>query len=344
LAWLKSLAPDRYVMAILGMVVLASVLPVRGQVAADFALFTKLVIALLFFLHGAKLSREAVVAGLTHWRLHLVIIVSTFALFPLLGLAAGRLPATILPPTLATGVVFLCCLPSTVQSSIAFTSVARGNVAAAVCAASASNFFGIFATPLLVAAMLGVRGAGSPLAEARNIALQLLAPFIAGQIARIWIAGWMKRHAQLVGLVDRGSILLVVYGAFSEAVVRGIWSQVSAAQIGLLAIVSGVLLALVLAATALASRALGFDKADEIAIVFCGSKKSLATGVPMAGLLFPAAQVGMIVLPLMLFHQLQLMACAVIAQRYAARPQDTPGAADGIAVAAARGEVEPVLD
>jgi sodium/bile acid cotransporter 7 len=318
---LKGLAPDRYVLAILGMVVLASVLPVRGGLATGLALLTKLVIALLFFLHGAKLSRQAVVAGLTHWRLHLVILAATFALFPLLGLAAMRLPPVILPPTLAAGVLFLCCLPSTVQSSIAFTSVARGNVAAAVCAASASNLFGIFLTPVLVAATLGVRGSGSPIGEAESIALQLLAPFAAGQIARIWIAEWMLRHARLVGLVDRGSILLVVYGAFSEAVARGIWHEVSALQILLLVVVCGALLAIVLGVTAFAARRLGFDQADESAIVFCGSKKSLATGVPMAGILFPPASVGLIVLPVMLFHQLQLMACAIIAQRYAARPR-----------------------
>jgi len=327
MTWLKGLAPDRYVLAILGMVALASVLPVRGVAAGDLALVTKLVIALLFFLHGAKLSREAVVAGITHWRLHLVILAATFALFPLLGLAATRLPAFILPPTLASGVMFLCCLPSTVQSSIAFTSVARGNVAAAVCAASASNLFGIFITPVLVAATLGVRGAGSPLDEAEAIALQLLLPFAAGQVARIWIAGWMRRHSKLVGLVDRGSILLVVYGAFSAAVVQGIWSEVSIVQILLVIGVCGSLLAIVLAITAFASRRLGFDKADEIAIVFCGSKKSLATGVPMAGILFPPASVGLIVLPVMLFHQLQLMACAVIAQRYAARPKEAQEAA-----------------
>jgi sodium/bile acid cotransporter 7 len=307
-------------LAILGTVVLASLLPVRGQVAVDLALATKLVIALLFFLHGAKLSREAVLAGVTHWRLHLVILAATFALFPLLGLLATRLPTSVLPTTLATGVLFCCCLPSTVQSSIAFTSVARGNVAAAVCAASASNLFGIFLTPLLVALALGIKGAGSPLDEAEAIAVQLLLPFVAGQVARIWIADWMKRHSKLVGLVDRGSILLVVYGAFSEAVVQGIWRQVSVVQLLCLAVICGALLASVLALTTVASRWLKFAKEDEIAIVFCGSKKSLATGVPMAGILFPPASVGLIVLPVMLFHQLQLMACAVIAQRYAARP------------------------
>ena len=186
------------------MVALASLFPVRGEAAKDFGGFTKLVIALLFFLHGAKLSRDVVMRALLHWRLHLVIIATTFAVFPGVGLLVARATAnSILPPALATGVLFLTCLPSTVQSSIAFTSIARGNVAAAVCAASASNFLGIFLTPLLAAFVLGAHGSSASLGLAEAVALQLLAPFIAGQIAGVWIAGWMKRHTRLISLVDR---------------------------------------------------------------------------------------------------------------------------------------------
>jgi len=319
-AWLRRLAPDRYVLAILAMVALASVIPVRGEAAVGFSWLTKAAIALLFFLHGARLSREAVIAGMTHWRLHLTVIATTFGLFPLLGLAAQRLPPNILPGGLTAGLLFLCCLPSTVQSSIAFTSVARGNVAAAVCAASLSNLLGVFVTPLLVGATLGARGGGFSWGELESIGVQLLLPFILGQIARRWIWGWIARHGSLVGYVDRGSILLVVYGAFSAAVTGGLWSKVSAGQILLLVLACVALLGIVLAAAVSAARSLGFNKADEITIVFCGSKKSLASGVPMAGILFPPAGVGMMVLPLMIFHQIQLMACAVIAQRYAARP------------------------
>lgn len=319
-AWLRRLKPDRYVLAILATVVLASGIPVRGLAAVGFSWLTTGAIALLFFLHGARLSREAVVAGITHWRLHLTVIATTFALFPLLGLAAQRLPSTLLPSALSAGLLFLCCLPSTVQSSIAFTSLARGNVAAAVCAASASNLLGVFVTPLLVTATMGARGAGLSLGEFKSVILQLLLPFIAGQIARRWIRHWIGRHSALVGYVDRGSILLVVYGAFSAAVVAGLWRRVSAGQILVLIFACAALLAVVLAITVSAARALGFGKADEITIVFCGSKKSLASGVPMAGILFPPASVGLMVLPLMIFHQIQLMACAVIAQRYAARP------------------------
>ena len=291
---------------------------IGGEAAVGLGWATKLAIALLFFLHGAKLSREAVIAGIAHWRLHLTVLASTFVLFPILGLGVMLLPETILPRQLALGVLFLCCLPSTVQSSIAFTAIARGNVAAAVCAASASNLFGIALTPLLAAMLMGTQGGFAPSAV-EGVVVQLLAPFVAGQVARPWVGRWVDKHKRLTGLVDRGSILLVVYSAFSEAVVGGLWRKVDLVEIVILLIVCAALLVVVLAVTAYGSRLMGFDKEDEITIVFCGSKKSLASGVPLAGILFPGAAAGVMVLPLMLFHQIQLMACAVIAQRYAAR-------------------------
>ncbi len=196
--------------------------------------------------------------------------------------------------------------------------IARGNVAAAVAAASASNLLGIVLTPILVGLLLHAKGAISA-GSAWAIVLQLLAPFVAGQLLRRWIGGWVTRHARLVQVVDRGSILLVVYTAFSSAVVEGVWSQIGALDLVRLLILCAILLAAVLGATFFAARALSLSKPDEIAIVFCGSKKSLASGVPMAGVLFPAATAGLALLPLMLFHQIQLMACAVIAQHYAKR-------------------------
>ena len=319
LALLRRLRIDPYIVAILAMVAVASLLPARGAAAVGFDWLTKVVIAILFFLHGARLSREAVIAGLGHWRLHLLVLASTFVLFPALGFAATFLPAAILPASLSAGVLFLCCLPSTVQSSIAFTSVARGNVAAAVVAASASNLFGIALTPLIAGLLMRAHGGGLTLGSVWGVVVQLLLPFAAGQVSRLWIAAWAERSRKLLGLFDRGTILLVVYSAFSEAVTRGIWRQVQLVDLAKLLGVCTVLLVIVLAATAWSARALRFSKPDEIAIVFCGSKKSLASGVPMAGILFPAASVGVIILPLMLFHQIQLMACAVIAQRYADR-------------------------
>jgi sodium/bile acid cotransporter 7 len=315
---LARLRPDWYIVLLVAMVVAASLLPARGEAAVAFGWATKVGIGLVFFLHGARLSRDAVVRGLTHWRLHLVVLAATFGLFPILCLGLAALPAWITPPALAGGIVFLGCLPSTIQSSIAFTSIGRGNVAAAVAAASASNFLGILLTPLLVSVLLHAQGTVTPQAL-ESIVLQLLVPFVGGQLLRPWIGAWVLKQGRMLSYLDRGAILLVVYTAFSGAVVEGVWSRIGVLDLLRLLILCSVLLAAVLAATWGACRLLGFSKEDEVAVVFCGSKKSLASGAPMAGVLFPAAAAGLALLPLMLFHQIQLMACAVIAQRYANR-------------------------
>ncbi|CDG86019.1 sodium Bile acid symporter family protein [Janthinobacterium agaricidamnosum NBRC 102515 = DSM 9628] len=298
-------------------VAIASFLPCTGNTAVVFGNITTIAIGALFFLHGAKLSKEAVLSGVMHWRLHLLVLASTFVLFPLIGLALRPLALTFLSPDLYMGILFLCALPSTVQSSIAMTAMARGNVPAAICSASASNFIGIFLAPVLVGLMV-VQGAQSKssLDAVLSIVMQLLLPFIAGQFMRRWIGRWVDRHKPLLKYVDQGSILLVVYTAFSEAVSEGLWHTLSVTTLVSLALISLLLLALVLIISTLISRRLGFSKEDEIAIVFCGSKKSLASGVPMAKVLFSTRSLGMVILPLMLFHQIQLMVCAVIAQRY----------------------------
>ncbi|PVE57135.1 bile acid:sodium symporter family protein [Rhizobium rhizogenes] len=320
--------PDRFTMMLVATVILASLLPISGEPAHYFSIATKCAIALLFFLHGARLSRDVVVAGMLHWRLHIVILLVTFGIFPLVGIALGYIPDSILPQPLYMGVLFLCVLPSTVQSSIAFTSMAGGNVPAAICAASASNIFGMFLTPLLVGFLftVGGHGGGFSLDAFGQIFLQLLLPFIAGQALQPWIGNWIRARKTLLAPVDRGSILMVVYLAFSDAVVEGIWHQFTLRDIAVVIGINIVLLTLVLCVTMFGSRLLGFKKEDEITITFCGSKKSLASGVPMAGAIFAGQSIGAIVLPIMLFHQIQLMACAVIAQRYAKKAKEAEAA------------------
>jgi sodium/bile acid cotransporter 7 len=308
--------PDNFTLALVATVVLATLLPARGVAVPVFGAISNVMIALLFFLHGARLSREAVIAGATHWRLHLLVLASTFVLFPLLGLLIRWGLGGVLPAELLGGILFLCLLPSTVQSSIAFTSIAGGNVAAAVCSASASNLLGVFLTPALVALLMHLKG-GVSFEAVSAIFGQLLVPFVVGHLLRPWIGGWVGRHKRVVSAVDRGTILLVVYSAFGHAVVNGLWHQIDAADIVLVAVIASVLLTIVLIATTFGARLFGFHREDEIAIVFCGSKKSLASGIPMASVLFSAGTVGVLVLPLMLFHQIQLMVCAVIARRYA---------------------------
>jgi sodium/bile acid cotransporter 7 len=322
-ASLRRLAPDSFTILLLSTVALASLLPCQGRTAVVLGNVTTLAIGLLFFLHGAKLSREALLSGLTNWRLHLLVLASTFVMFPLLGLAMKPLSGTVLPPDLYVGILFLCTLPSTVQSSIAFTSVARGNVAAAVCSASASNFVGIFVTPLLVGALIvqgaGGAGGGSTLDAVVSIVKQLLLPFLAGQFLRPWIGAWIDAHKPMLKIVDQGSILLVVYTAFSESVNEGLWHKLSLPTLLGLGVLCCVLLAIALGLATYASRRLGFSREDEITIVFCGSKKSLSSGVPMAKVLFAPGALGMVILPVMLFHQIQLMVCAVLAARWAKR-------------------------
>ncbi|MFE1171100.1 bile acid:sodium symporter family protein [Streptomyces sp. NPDC058773] len=322
---------DGYLLALVGTVALAALLPARGPAATAAEGASTGAVALLFFLYGARLSTREAMAGLRHWRLHLTVLACTFVVFPVLGLAAGVLVPQILPPTLYTGLLFLCLVPSTVQSSIAFTSIARGNVAAAICAGSFSSLVGIVATPLLAGLVLH-QGGGFSAGSLLSIVCRLLLPFLAGQLLRRWVGTWLTRHKKTLGHVDRGSILLVVYAAFSAGMVQGIWHQVSAARLLCLLGVEAVLLTVMLAATWYGAKKLGFHRADRIAITFAGSKKSLASGLPMATVLF-GAQAGPAALPLMVFHQMQLMVCAVLAKRFAA--SGAPAPAPAVAGAAA---------
>ncbi|GAA0525090.1 sodium/bile acid cotransporter 7 [Rhizomicrobium palustre] len=314
---------DPFLLALIATVGLASLLPCRGQFAAGMEWITDAGIVLLFFLHGARLSREAIIAGLGAWRIHILTLAATFVLFPAIGLALRALSHGWLNPAIADGLLFLCLLPSTVQSSIAFTSIARGNVPAAVCSASASNVLGIFITPVLVGLFLmsGSRG-GFAADSLLSIVLQLLLPFVLGHFSRPRTDKFISKHKSILGKVDRTTILLVVYTAFSAAVIEGLWHKYSVGDLAWTFALNGAILALVLFITRWTAKRVGLPIEDEIAVVFCGSKKSLASGVPMASVLFPPVLLGPMVLPLMLFHQMQLMVCAVLAQRYGERPSN----------------------
>ncbi|WND23704.1 bile acid:sodium symporter family protein [Streptomyces violaceus] len=329
---------DPFILLLLATVGVAALFPARGSVADVASGASTAAIAFLFFLYGARLSTREALDGLRHWRLHVTVLAATFVAFPLLGLAARGLVPVILTDPLYQGLLFLTLVPSTVQSSIAFTSIARGNVPAAICAGSFSSLIGIIATPLLAASLLGGSGGGFSADSLLKIVLQLLVPFLAGQLLRRWgvrrgrakrvgqggggrrEGGFVNRHKKVLGLVDRGSILLVVYTAFSQGMVQGIWHQVSPARLGGLLVVEAVILAVMLLLTWYGGKALGFPREDRITLQFAGSKKSLAAGLPMASVLF-GAHASLAVLPLMLFHQMQLMVCAVIAKRRSHDPR-----------------------
>ncbi|UGQ15265.1 bile acid:sodium symporter [Yinghuangia sp. ASG 101] len=311
---MRRLPIDPYIAALLGTVALAAALPARDTAATALDGAADAAIGLLFFLYGARLSTHEAVAGLRHWRLHLTVLTCTFVVFPALGLAGFGLMPHVIGDDLYTGLLFLCVVPSTVQSSIALTSVARGNVPAAICAGTYSSLLGMVATPLLAAWLIGsnVDVSASGLA---SIGTQLLAPFLAGQLLRRWIGGFVTRHKKWLGFVDRGSILLVVYCAFSAGMVEGIWHQVTPWRLAALFAVTAALLAIALGLTATLVPRLGFVREDRVTIAFAGSTKSLAAGLPMAAVLF-GSHAGLTILPLMLYHQLQLIVCSVLAGRW----------------------------
>ncbi|MFD7007534.1 bile acid:sodium symporter family protein [Rhodococcus jostii] len=314
---------DGFILGIVAVAILGTVFPVSGtgQTVLDWA--TRIAIGVLFLLYGARLSPQEALKGLKHWRLHSVVFAATFVLFPLIGLALRILVPGVLSEDLYTGILYLCLVPSTVQSSIAFTSIAKGNVAGAIVSASFSNLIGVFVTPALVILLMNTTGdAHVDFSSILDILLQLLLPFFVGQLIRPFVIDWLQKYSEPTRIVDRGSIFLVVFSAFSASMTEGIWHTVTVWQVIGVVLVCFVILAVVLAVTAVAGRKLGFSVPDRIVIVFCGSKKSLATGLPMASVLFAGHPVGLIVLPLMIFHQIQLIVCAALAQKYSRRSRE----------------------
>ena len=312
--------PDPLIVLIILAVIIAIIAPARGNFADIFGQLTNVAIALLFFLYGARLSTQEALNGLKHWRLHLTILAFTFVVYPLIGIALRPLTAVI-SHDMYLGILFLTLVPSTVQSSVAFTSIAKGNVAGAIVSASASNLVGVIVTPLLVMLLMAT-GGGVHIDTSvfGEIALLLLAPFVLGQLTRRWVGKIAQSKATKV--VDRGSIAMVVYSAFSKGVVDGIWSSISLWDLAFLVVFAAAFVAFMLWLTRKASQKMGFNRADTIAIEFCGSKKSLATGLPMASVIFASggASLGLLILPLMIYHQVQLMMCSWLAARYAQRP------------------------
>jgi len=315
-ATLKRVGLDRYMMLIVLTVVLATLLPAQGAFAGVLSHVTFWAVSLLFFIYGAKLSTKTIIAGFANWRLQGLVLLFTFALFPVLTLILNPLVAGVLPAAIGLGFLYIGCMPSTVQSSVAFTSVSNGNVAGAVCAASISNLIGVILSPLLFGLLIP-QGAGFAIDPAAiwKIVQQILLPFAVGQMFRPLLSDLLNRYKTPTMLVDRGSILLIVYAAFSAGVVNGIWQVISLGGLAMLIGFAGLLLAAVMGAALLSARLTGMSKADLLSLLYCGSTKSLATGLPMAGILFAGQDISLIVLPLMVFHLLQLVVCALISQR-----------------------------
>lgn len=315
----EKLPVDAYMASLMATVLLAALFPVSGVAATVVLWLSYGAVALLFFLYGVKLKSDAIIAGMTSWKFQGLVVLTTFLLFPLFGLGMAVMLKHWLPEPLITGIVFLTILPSTIQSSIALTAMARGNVSATICAASMSNVLGVFLTPALAALLLSTGTISVNGSSILTIFTQLLLPFIAGQVLRPVLGGWVERNRRLTMIVDRGSILLIVYSAFSAGMVAGIWNELSGSTLTIVFAAIVVLFVIIMTILKFAGQAAGFPREDQISLLFCGAQKSLASGVPMANILFAANQVSMIILPIMLYHQLQLLVSAAIANKQSNR-------------------------
>jgi sodium/bile acid cotransporter 7 len=318
------LKKEWFLLALFSMILLASLWPALGRSGGLLHLdrLSDAGVALIFFLTGLGLSLKELGGGLLRWRVHLLVQLSTFLMFPLLGVGLAIVFGQWLPADLALGFAYLCALPSTISSSIAMTAMARGNVPAAIFNATVSSLIGIVLTPAILVLTAHVSGHGglsfvdSVLKLGRLVAL----PLLIGQLSRPLLAGWHHRNKRYTGSVDRAVILLLVLGAFSDSVDAGLWRNYGVELLLEALAGAAVLLILALWLTRFVARRMHLVVEDEIAAVFCGSKKTLASGIPMAKLLFGASTgLGLIVLPIMFYHQLQLIACSVLAGRYARR-------------------------
>jgi solute carrier family 10 (sodium/bile acid cotransporter), member 7 len=290
-------------------------------------LVNKLGVAVIFFLNGAGLSFAALKAGAFRWQLHLVVQTATYLLFPLLGLALLKLTGSFITPVLALGFFFLCALPSTVSSSVALTSAARGNVPAAVFNATLSSVIGIFLTPLWVGWMLNTQGPATfSLGKViLDLVLWLILPLVLGQLSRPLTAAWIKAHKPFVQFVDRGTILFIIFTSLCDSILRGVWSGQGVWTVATALAGGLILFFIIFAVVGAICNALKFPVEDRITAVFCGSKKTIASGVPMAQLIFAGdPRLGLILLPLMIYHPMQLVICGVLANRWSRRPGEVP--------------------
>jgi len=289
--------------------------PIHSQV------ITKFGVMIAFFVYGLTLSFAALKGGALNWRLHLAVQAGTFLLFPFAGFLMIKIGRPWMSPDLQFGYAYLCALPSTISSSVALTAVARGNVPGAVFNATLSSLLGVVLTPLWLHALAGVTGMGGELGPAiLDIARLLVLPMVIGQACRPWLGAWAGRHRARLQLVDRLLILFLIYASFCDSFERGVWAGHGLNLLVGVIVGTGVLFAFALLVMSLTGRALGFGHADQIALLFCGSKKSLAQGVTMAKVLLASHPApGLVLLPLIIYHALQLVVGGILAPRWAAK-------------------------
>jgi len=309
------MVPDPLVRLLIVAIALATVLPVRGRAHDVAQVVSSTAVFLLFLLNGLRLPRHEVIAGLSNLRMLGPLLIWVFGAMTLAGLGLSHLASMALPVTLATGFLFLGALPSTVQSATAYSSLAGGNVAASVIAAAVTNILGVFVTAPLFTALAGGRAGGIDASGVVKVAMILLLPFALGQIAQGRFGHYVREHRQLATWMDRTSIAIAVYVAFSGAVVAGLWTIVSPGDWGLVVALDAAFLVLGFGGAWLLGGALRLDRPTRITMLYAGGQKSIAMGAPLAAVLFKPDVAGMILVPVLVYHLSQLVISAPLATR-----------------------------
>ena len=305
-------------------IALASVLPVTAEYRPLAQGVSNAAIFLLFLLNGLRLPRAEVLRGIAHMRFLLPLALWCFVAMGLAGWGLAKVATALaLHPQVALGLLFLGVLPSTVQSATAYSSLAGGNVAVSVVAAAVINILGVFLSAPLFSALAGSAAAEFDLDALERIMLILLLPFAIGQVAQGRVGHLVREHKRLATWMDRLSIAIAVYVAFSGAVEQGLWQQVGVLDWVVLLGLVGAFLALGFCGAWLLGGSLGLRRDDRIAFLFAGAQKSIALGAPLASVLFPPAVAGLLLLPVLTYHLLQLVLSAPLANRLN-RPAELP--------------------
>ncbi|PWJ59408.1 sodium/bile acid cotransporter 7 [Dyadobacter jejuensis] len=317
---IRNMGLDGFMLALLSAIGLAYLWPYPGTAQSPLHLSTVSMygVSVVFFFYGLKLHPGKLRTGIGNWKLHMMVHLSTFVLFPLIALALHPLFHRLGEDTMWTGVFFLAVLPSTVSSSVVMVSIAQGNIPAAIFNASISSLLGVFLTPIWMGLVLGSTNAHFDLwPVVGKLAFQVLLPVALGVVLNRRWGRWAEKNRDRIKLLDQSSILLIVYTSFCASFGERLFSGLGLAELLLLGLGMMSLFWFVYLLLLGLTNLLGFNREDKIATLFCGSKKSLVQGAVMAKVLFAGPQAGLMLLPIMIYHALQLIMASALAQRMA---------------------------
>ena len=274
-------------------------------------------IGLIFFFYGLKLAPAELKLGFFNYRSHIFIQLTTFLVFPLLTFLFIPLFEGGTTSNLWIAIFFLGVLPSTVSSSVVMVAIAKGNLPTAIFNASISGLIGIIATPLWLSLFMLKTGGFSITAIITKLLLQIVLPLMLGLLLQRFLGNFARAHSKKLSLFDKSVIVLIVFSSFSTSFASNLFASLDPLSLVKLSVIVVLLFFAVYAFTGYVCKLFNFSLQDTITVKFAGTKKSLVHGSVMAKIIFgSSASLGLFLLPIMLYHILQLILVAIFAERY----------------------------